>query len=244
MLYLFHFNPKKYNQMATVKIVHRTSNKNSKGEAPLCIRITKKARSKYIFTEYRILEDHWDKVNSRVRKSHPNSTRLNAYLAKKLSDIQNNALELETKNELVLVDQIKEKSIEEPSFSFFKFADNHLAELRKYNKVASYRKTKAIIGKVRSYQGKTDLLFEQITPGWLKGYEQHLRVEENNRINTINSNFRCIKAIINRAIAQDLIPESWNPFRRFKLTTERVNKDFLTKEELQILESAPLDPDS
>jgi integrase/recombinase XerD len=242
MLYLF--QTLKSNQMATVKIVIRSKNKNSRGEVPLCIRITKNRRTKYIFTDYRILPEHWDKVNCRVRKSHRNSTRLNAFLSQKLSDTQNNALELETREELVLVDQIKSKSVESPSLSFFKFADNRLADLKSNSKVASYRKTKAIVGKVKSYMGKSDLLFEQITPMWLKDYEQHLKSEKDNRPNTINSNFRCIKAIINRAIAQELIPESLTPFRRYKLTTEKVNKDFLTEAELKMLEAAPVEAGS
>jgi len=226
--------------MATVKIVHRISKINSRGEAPLCIRITQNRRTNFIFTNYRIRPEHWDRENSRVRKSHPNSGRLNAYLSKVLSDTQNNALELETKSEVVLSDQIKEKGVYKPTLSFFKFAESHLEDLRRSNKVATYRKIKAIIGKVKAYAGKNDLLFEQITNGWLREYEQHLRTEYENRPNTINSNFRSIKAIINLAISRELIPEALNPFRRFKLTTEKVSKDFLTEEELKLIELAPL----
>ncbi|MEO8086742.1 MAG: Arm DNA-binding domain-containing protein [Bacteroidota bacterium] len=124
--------------MATVKIVLRKSKTNAKGEAPLCIRITQYRRTNFIFTDSRIKPVHWDQKQCKVRKSHPNSTRLNAYLTKKLSDAQNNALELETKGEKILANQIKEKVVGKPALDFFKFADMHLAQLHSDNRIGSF----------------------------------------------------------------------------------------------------------
>src|ERR1035438_630658 len=81
--------------MANVKIVLRKETKKD-GTSPLAIRITKDRKSSYIYIEYSIKESDWDKTAQRVKKSHPNSVRLNNFLIKKLSEANDNSLELET----------------------------------------------------------------------------------------------------------------------------------------------------
>ncbi len=68
--------------MATIKIVLRKK-KNKDGTLPLALRITKDRRSTFIHLGYSVQEKDWDKVPQRVRRTHPNSARLN-FLVKKL----------------------------------------------------------------------------------------------------------------------------------------------------------------
>ncbi len=82
--------------MANVKVILRKETKKD-GTSPLAIRITKDRKSSYIYLEYSIKETDWDKTAQRVKKSHPNSTRLNNFLLKKLAEANDNTLESETK---------------------------------------------------------------------------------------------------------------------------------------------------
>ena len=50
---------------------------NKQGHYPLVIRITKDRRSTYLYTGQYICLKYWDEANKIVRKSHPNSVRLN-----------------------------------------------------------------------------------------------------------------------------------------------------------------------
>jgi integrase/recombinase XerD len=83
-------------------------------------------------------------------------------------------------------------------------------------------------------------MFEHITVSWIKKYEAYLKI----KINTINSNLRSIRRIINAAIEEDIISSDLNPFRKFKLSLERVKKEYLTKEELYLIENARLETGS
>ncbi|PLX13619.1 MAG: integrase, partial [Marinilabiliales bacterium] len=65
--------------MASVKIVLRKK-KNSKGEYPIAIRITKDRKTSYIYTGKYVLEEQWDISEQKVKKNHPNNKRLNNFL--------------------------------------------------------------------------------------------------------------------------------------------------------------------
>jgi integrase len=93
--------------MATAKIILRKEYQKKDGTYPLVIRIIKDRKPKYIFTGQYIFEKDWDKTNSKVKKSHPSSTRLNSLLLKKLNETQNVILEDEIQNKNLSAKQIK-----------------------------------------------------------------------------------------------------------------------------------------
>ncbi|MFY0602955.1 MAG: site-specific integrase [Flavobacteriaceae bacterium] len=93
--------------MATAKIILRKEYQKKDGTYPLVIRIIKNRKSKYIFTGKYIFEKDWDASNSKVKKSHPSSTRLNSLLLKKLNETQNVILEDEIQNKNLSAKQIK-----------------------------------------------------------------------------------------------------------------------------------------
>ncbi len=230
--------------MSTIKILLRTSKINEAGEAPLCIRITKDRITKFIFLDYRIRPEFWDEKERHVKKSHPNSARLNNYLTTKLMEAQGAALKMESAEKNVLPDKIKDQIMGKSSASFYKYAERWLVELDNTERIGTYRHAKSIIDKMKKYTGVNDLLFDHITVTWLKGYEQYLRAKIGNKINTVNGDFRTIRKLIRAAVSEEIITEDKNPFNRFKLTLEKVKRDYLTEEELMLMELAPLEKGS
>lgn len=230
--------------MATVKIILRTSKINSAGEAPLCIRIIKDRNAKFVFLNYRIRPECWDDAKGKVRKSHPNYQQLNAFLAGKVKDAESIALQMETADKKILPELIKEKIMGKAPVSFFKFADKYVEELKANKKLGSHRKTKSVVTKMKKYTSGRELFFEHITVTWLKEYGQYLKTEFENKTNTVSCNFRTIRRIINLAICEDLLEMEKNPFKKFRLVTEKVKKEFLTDEELMLIELTPLERNS
>src|SRR5680860_216350 len=82
--------------MATIEVYMR-KRKNKAGLCPLNIRITKNRKSSYIQTGQRIDPKYWDPVKRKIKKNHPNSTRLNNLLSFKLAEINKSLLDIETK---------------------------------------------------------------------------------------------------------------------------------------------------
>lgn len=113
--------------MASIKIVPVKHKKKKDGSLPLAIRIIKNRKPSYIFTGESILEKHWDYDEKRVKKSHSNSTRLNALLQKKLNEAHATLLEAEVSNDNLSTKQIKRKVKRKGSnLPFFKFAADRI----------------------------------------------------------------------------------------------------------------------
>lgn len=119
--------------MASVKIILWKHDKKKNGMFPLALRITKNRKTRYIFIGQDIFEKDWDASACKIKKSHPNSTRLNNLLLKKHSEAQATLLEAETNNENLSTQQIQKKVKRTGSnISFFQLASERIKN--KYDK--------------------------------------------------------------------------------------------------------------
>jgi len=108
--------------MASVKLVLRTNFVKKNGTCPLAIRITQNRKTSFIYTGKYILEKDWNKDLRKVRKSHPNSTRLNNFLLKKLMEVDDITLAADGSKDFVSSKEIKKKVKHKGwSVSFFQF---------------------------------------------------------------------------------------------------------------------------
>ena len=71
--------------MASIKVVLRTNMKKKDGTIPLAIRMSENYRTNYVWLGQYILEKDWDKIKSQVKRSHPNSKRINNFLMRELT---------------------------------------------------------------------------------------------------------------------------------------------------------------
>ena len=80
---------------------------------------------------------------------------------------------------------------------------------------------------------KTNLYFTDIDYSFLKSFDVFLSEKKFSR-NYIHKLHSQLRAALNEAIKEDII--ELNPYQKFKLITERTKREYLTKEELDILE--------
>ena len=83
--------------MVSLKLILWRHDQKKDGRYPIAIRITKDRKTKYKFTGKAVYEKEWDEVNCKIKRSHENSGRLNAFLRKeirKVEEIIDNALSL------------------------------------------------------------------------------------------------------------------------------------------------------
>lgn len=228
--------------MATIKILLRTSKINSTGEAPLCIRLTKNRRTKFVFLDYRIAPEFWDQKEKRVKKSHPNSSRINNYIAQKFAEAQAWAVDEEAEDKNTTIATIKESIKGKASVEFFPYADRFVNSFEAAGKIGSHRRAKTVIQKLNDYVKGRKISFDQITVSFLKEYEYHLQTKEKkNKVNTIHANFRLLRTIFNNAVREDLIPSTTNPFNKMKLKAEQTHRAFLTEDELSEIDKLQLE---
>ena len=119
--------------MASIKAVLRKNKQRQDGTIPIAIRITKDRKSRFLFTGQYVLEKHWNPASqvNPIRKSHPNSTRLNYLIQAKITEANEVLLAAESSNEVVSSHEVKQKVRGTRSKqSFFAFAAERVK--RKY----------------------------------------------------------------------------------------------------------------
>ena len=226
--------------MATIKILLKENKVDINGEMPLYLRIIKDRKAKFISIGIKLKEKDWNPVNCTVKKSHPNSARLNNFIAHKIAEAQGITLELETQSKNVESRSIKEKLTGKDVMNFYEYVDYYKTKVKGVYSEGTMIKFVSVMAKLSEYIKKKDFTFNDLTPVFLNKYEAHLRDDLKNSTNTIHANIKIIRRIVNEAIKDDIIPYEKNPFLKYSIKTEKTKIDFLTEEELNLMERIPL----
>ncbi len=229
--------------MASIKIV-LVKKKTKDGEFPLAIRIIKDRKPSYIYLGHSLAsKDLWDDEKQRVKKSHPNSARLNNLLLKRLAEADDKLLDLEIQNKDLSVKVIK-KSIkaEKTDLSFFTQADMFIDNMKrqgKYNRVSGDQPK---INHFREFLNKEDITFPEITVPLLNRFRAYLKGTRNSSERTIINHLLIIRTIYNQAIAGNIVDLRHYPFGKGKITIKFPEslKVGLSVEEVQRIENLDL----
>ena len=230
--------------MASVKIVLRKK-QNKDGTYPLAIRITKDRKSSYVHLGHHIDTVYWDAKNRKVKKSHPNSVRLNGLLSKKLAEAEDNLLDMEVQKNDISSRVIKSRLKVSKGSSFFAQGDIHLASLKKQGKFNQYSNDKGRISSFKQFLNDSDISFQQITVSLLKKYRAYLKAKKLSE-QTIVNYLKMIQTIFNIAIDGHIVERKHYPFVKgeISLTAPKSLKIGLSPEEVKQIEDMKLPKDS
>lgn len=87
--------------------------------------------------------------------------------------------------------------------------------------------------KLRAYCNFNNLAFEDITLTWLRSFDEWMSYTCSTNSRSIY--MRCMRAVINNAIDEEIIDQNLYAFRKFKIKNERTRKRSLTVEDLRLL---------
>ena len=231
--------------MASIKVILKSNKPNKKtGEAPLYMRIIKDRSPKYYSLGVKLRPEQWDEEAGKVRKNHPNSTRINFFLATKKAEAEGKVLDMELKSPEAGSGKIKERILGLDSISFFAYSERYCIWLESAKKVGTLGFVRGILRKVRKYTQGEDLKMEQITVSWLKDFENWMRRDLGNKDATVYGALKTIRRIMNEAVREDHLPIEQNPFYKMKLKTGKSEREFLTEDQIAALENLDLKPGS
>lgn len=208
--------------MATIQAVLQRR-KNSSGQFPISIRITRNRRSTYLSTGQYIEERLWDKKNRRVRKSHPNAAMLNRFIQKKLAEANEKLLEIEAKLEYIPLSAVRKKIKNSVNNNFFDTASLYLTYLKEKNKFHQYDTEKSRVKIFKEFIGASYIHFNEITPSLLKSFCNHLIAKQGRSRKTANNYLVLIRAIYNLGIANNNAERNHYPFGKGKIQIKKVD---------------------
>jgi integrase/recombinase XerD len=230
--------------MATIKVIIRPEKAKKNGEVPLYIRMTRDRKSKYISLRQSLLPRYWDGDRQRVRKSHPNSARLNAFIAEKRAEIEALSLDVEQGRA-----QIKQRGMREAleggsGECFFAFAEEVLQKMEReerFGTAGTYRSTLRCFGK---WLDKSTLPFRDIDFSLARRYRDYLENERGNKPATVVVKFATLKSMLSHAREAGVVKRDFQPFTGLSIRRDKSRKVIPSQDEMAAIEAVELKPGS
>lgn len=222
----------------SIKAVLYTSKRLANGEHPVMLRVIKDRKVKYISTGFNCTIEMWDKENNQPKKKHPLYKEAKILIGNKTLEAEKLVLVLENENKNLSAYEIKGKLKKEKVnnnyvFKYFDVVINRLKATGQIKNSKVYKDTKI---NLEHFTKNKDFHFSDIDLEFLNKFEEHLK-RNNKGANTIFIYFRTFRALINKAIQEEVCSEKYYPFKKFslskyaKIKTEKraISKDDINK---------------
>jgi len=223
----------------SVKIALMSSNPNKDKLYPIVLRFIQNRKPRNIYLRKYIPLESWlnegmEYVKEKGEHSIPNAKHLNFFLNAFLQKAVDIVLRAEREGVSLTFEQFKKLLVANKNQSFYDFCEKELERRLKSGKFSKETvKSNGFKLKKMKYFRKT-LLFNDLTPELLSDYENYLRVERGNGVNTIFAAMKFIRTMLNEAIRQKLT--TIYPFDTYKLVYKKDTRDRLYNLEIELLQ--------
>ena len=213
------------------------------GETPIMLRITIQGQLAEMQLKRTVKPELWSQTKERCTGKDSKSVEVNRYLESVKLRLYEIHRTLEDEHKLINPMEIKRRflGLDEKHKMFFEVFQEHNDKCREligkdYAKVTISRFDtclkyfKEML--LKQYHLK-DIPMKEINNAIIQDYIHFLKSKKNLQENTVIRYMKVVKKITNMAIANDWIDK--NPFMNIHFHEQEVHKEFLTKEELEIL---------
>lgn len=230
--------------MSAIKVVLRKK-ENKDGTLPLAIRITRDRKTSFIHLGYNLLEKHWDAEAQRVRKSHPNSVRMNNFIAAKVAEANDKSLELDAAKKHVSAKAVTQKIKPKAGDTVFSQADLYIERLKADGKYNRWNSEKSNVKHLKEFL-KNDIGFQDITVSLLERFKAYLISKNKVSERTAINNLVTVRSIFSQAIKEGVCDTKYYPFGKGKIKIKFPDskKVGLTIEEVKHIEDAKLNEEA
>lgn len=210
-------------------IILRQDKTNQKGVLPVCMRITSERRSMYQ-TLIRVKSENWDARNEMVKKSDLQHERLNAELCRKIGEINKVIALCEAMEPERGIDAVRDRLKKRTTADMFVYAQDYLLRKEK-SSVRTYNKCYSHISKFKRFIGKENFSISNLTFELLLKYENYLRENLGNSVNTITTNMKTLKQLTSDMYEEFRLDIRNNPFRKYKMKSTPTERPYLSERE-------------
>ncbi len=225
---------------------------DSEGLQEVFLRMTQNRKHKRMKLGVSVREADFNKkarYGAWIRSSNPEYSKLNKSLEDNIVVAKEALRELQNKRQAFTLNNVKQSIVSPDSQDFYAFAKRqhqYFSTSTKYSYSFIKHFNSIIFNKLKTFtneKGFNDLHFSDIDLAFLKDFESHLS-QLGNKANTIHKNMGFIKALFNDAIEEKKIKPQDSPFLSYRIKKTTVNKDKLTREEIQKMEELILPENS
>jgi site-specific recombinase XerD len=202
----------------SVKVILYTSKTLSSGEHPVMLRIIKERKVKYLSVGFSCTKELWDEREGGPKKRHPLYKEAQLSIQKKKLEASRMVMDMENEDRNLSVGELKGKLKRARSASltllhYFDLVIERLKGSGQIKNAAVYRDTK---NNVSEFTRGKDKQFSEIDVAFLSQLEEYLKASGKGP-NTISIYLRTLRALINKAIKEEVCPEKYYAFKKFSL---------------------------
>ena len=219
------------------------------GENPIMLRISIAGQLSEIQLKRAVKPNLWNQNKERCTGKDAASLEINRYLESVKLRLFEIHRKMEEEGKLINPMEIKRKflGLDEEHKMFFQVFQKHNDKCREligkdYAKVTISRFDTCLKYfremSQNQYQRK-DIPLKEVTNGMIHDYIHFLKDEKGLQENTVIRYMKVVKKVLNIAVNYDWIQK--NPFGNIRFHEKEVNKEFLTKEELETLRTKEFD---
>ncbi|PHN01151.1 site-specific integrase [Flavilitoribacter nigricans] len=230
--------------MASVKLYFDIRRAKSDETYPLKLKVFHKNLARYIPLNFFFKKNQWHVRDHKVNSSYPNSGRVNAQIRNLLSIATNYLAEQELLIRKLSIDELKQNLINEMfktddeadlgnqhEFTLAHFANSIIERQLKSGKVGTAQTYKTCLKAIFRFSNE-NLLLKDINHRFLADFEADC-LARGIKVNSISVYLRTLRAIMNKAIDEGILPQEQYPFRKFKIKQEKTQKRAISKEEIK-----------
>lgn len=218
---------------------------NQKGEHPIYVRIEADGRRQYFSLRIWIKPSRWNPKAHAVRKGHRRADEYNEVIRQNTDKVEDEIYRRRAAGERVTTDALKAVLVQAPAegSDFLAYGDAHAERLRRLGQIGTHKRYATILRKLRGFTGDS-FPFERLTPKFLEDYQLYMTEKHGNSKSTAMSNFKAIKALVNKAIREGKMSRDDDPFINFSLSAPQAEKKKLSFDEIEALSKLELKVDS
>ncbi|HLP37099.1 site-specific integrase [Lacibacter sp.] len=228
----------------SISFLLRNGYRLKNGEHPIVVKLVYLGERKEINTGLSISSNHWISGSGMVDSTSKNASFINKELAKLSIKVEEQFNSM--KRILVdftldeLIDRLKGKA--EPPQTLMDYVnlmikdfesrvgvDLSITTLYKYKRTARY-----LLEYLQVKRSQKNLPVSRVNKDFLEGFFKFLRKEKANSHNSSSALMNCLKTILEEPVKLGVIRH--NPFRDLSLTRKPVNREYLTTDEIKLLQ--------
>lgn len=214
------------------------------GLAPINVTITRNGKRASFSTGRMIRPDNWDSKRQRAKGKSEEATAINTHLQQISIQLQQKEDDLISKGYIITADLLRDAMLGKidslQTKTLMQLFEDFLSDRRRdveCGKIAkdtfenNNRSANYVREFIRSRYKRSDVALHELNHSFISNFDTFLRKDKGMKKNTSVKSLRTLKQVIGIAIANGHIKA--DPFTKFKIQREVVERDFLTNEELQ-----------
>jgi len=223
----------------------RKNKEDRNGLIPVYFRLTVDGRRAEISTNRKTTEDAWDTSACCARVNSEDARILNNHLTSLKSAVEKQYYILESQGKAITAESLKNAilGISEKKRTLVEVYQYHndqfYQNVGKGYSLGTWKRYKVAIGKIKAFirhqYHKTDIALDDLNFQFASNFELYLKNHDRLSHNSATGHIKVLKKVINFAIMHEWL--HINPFSRVKCTLTESRRSYLTKENLDKLES-------